>query len=317
MGQSKCLWVLLLLVFSSLTGCLSEDQSEASISLTVVADIENTTLVETYSNGELVSITNISIVYDFSQTTADLQLVTFGIDPMDGRPSTTVDATAESQIQLNFENHGIYNIIAYAIDSNGGEQRTNLTLRIDLMIDWTESNTRDPLPLIFDPNPVNGGPNPTMVEIQSTVENPSFLENLDSSSQSVQVTWNIVDELDDVCQQKTAQIDDGESDNWYTLHFNTFLVHELEVAYDDGQDMVDISHLVTILYSSLVVYSHKVLLNSRSYATSLTTTVFTKRHEEDWYQMEGTGCCRPKWKNRHRDWFKYGYWLPNGSRISG
>jgi hypothetical protein len=118
------------------------------------------------------------------------------------------------------------------------------------MIDWTESNTRDPLPLIFDPNPVNGGPNPTMVEIQSTVENPSFLENLDSSSQSVQVTWNIVDELDDVCQQKTAQIDDGESDNWYTLHFNTFLVHELEVAYDDGQDMVDISHLVTILYSS-------------------------------------------------------------------
>ena len=250
MGQSKCLWVLLLLLFSSLTGCLSEDQSGSSISLTVVADTENTTLVETYSNGELVSATNVSVVYDFSQTTADLNLVTFGIDPMDGRPSTTVDATAESQIELSFDHHGIYNIIAYAIDSNGGEQRTNLTLRIDLMIDWTESNTRDPMALIFDPNPVNGGPNPTMVEIQSTVENPSFLENLDSSSQAVQVTWNIVDELDDVCQQKTAQIDDGESDDWYTLHFNTFLIHELEVSYDDGQDMVDVSHLVTILYSS-------------------------------------------------------------------
>lgn len=250
MGQSKCLWVLLLLLFSSLTGCLSEDRSEASISLSVVADIENTTLVETYSNGELVSVTNISVMYDFSKTTSDLQLVSFGIDPMDGRPSVTVDATVESQIELNFENHGIYDIIAFAIDSNGGEQRTNLTLRIDLMIDWTESNTRDPKALIFDPNPVNGGPNPKMVEIQSTVDNPSFLENLDSNSQAVQVTWNIVDELDDVCQKKTAQIDDGESDNWYTLHFNTFLIHELEVSYDDGQDMVDISHQVTILYSS-------------------------------------------------------------------
>ena len=250
MGQSKCSWVLLLLLFSSLTGCLSGDQSESSLSLNVVADIENTTLVETYSNGELVSVTNISVMYDFSQTTSNHPLVTFGIDPMDGRSPTTVDAGTESQIEMNFENHGIYNILAYAIDSNGGEQRINLTLRIDLMIDWTESNTRNPKALIFDPIPVNGGPNPTMVEIQSTVENPSFLENLDSSSQPVQVTWNIVDELDDVCQQKTAQIDDGESDEWYTLHFNTFLVHELEVSYDDGQDTVDISHLVTILYSS-------------------------------------------------------------------
>ncbi|MBT3476365.1 MAG: hypothetical protein HN458_00270 [Euryarchaeota archaeon] len=250
MGQSKCIWVLFLLLFSSLTGCLSEGQTGSSISLNVVADIENTTLIETYSDGEISSVSNVSVVYDFSQTTADLQLVTFGIDPMDGRLPTTVDAGTNSQIEMNFENHGIYNIIAYAIDSNGGEQRTNLTLRIDLRIEWTESNTRDPKALIFDPIPVNGGPNPTMVEIESTVENPSFLENLDSSSQAVQVTWNIVDELDDVCQQKTAQIEDGESDGWYTLHFNTFLVHELEVSYDDGQDMVDITHLVIILYSS-------------------------------------------------------------------
>ena len=136
MGQSKCIWVLFLLLFSSLTGCLTGDQSESSLSLNVVADIENTTRIETYSDGELLSATNVSVVYDFSQTTSTRQLVTFGIDPMDGRSPTTVDAGTESQIEMNFENHGIYNIIAFAIDSNGGEERTNLTLRIDLMIDF-------------------------------------------------------------------------------------------------------------------------------------------------------------------------------------
>ena len=89
-----------------------------------------------------------------------------------------------------------------------------------------------------------------MIEVYSTVENPNLLEDLGGGSEPVQVTWNIIDELDDVCQKKTTQIQDGETEYWNTIHFNTFQVHDLSITVDDSQERVSIDQSVTILYQS-------------------------------------------------------------------
>jgi len=247
-GQGKFTWVLFLLLSSSLAGCLSSDSSESTISLVVDTETTNGTLIESYSEGEKISTTNVFIDFDFSQTSADNKLITYGIDTMDGRSPVTTNASSNSIVSVEFTNHGIYNVSAYAVDENNLQQNMTITIQIDLRIEWVESSTNNPKTLTFDPNPSNGGPNPKMIEVNSNVENPSLIEDIGSGGQSVQITWNIVDEQNDVCQKKTTQIEEGESENWHTLHFNTFQVHELMITYEEGQDNINIIHTITILY---------------------------------------------------------------------
>ena len=118
---------------------------------------------------------------------------------------------------------------------------------VDLRIDWREEATSNPMVLQFDPNPKNGGENPKHIDVSSTVENPSFVEDF-SGGQSVEFLWKITDELDDVCQWNTGEVDDGQAQTWNTLHFNTYLIHELSVDYEEGQDLINIDQTVLITY---------------------------------------------------------------------
>lgn len=250
MVQSKNAWVLLLLLSSSLVGCLSDEPSESTISLVVNTEKYNGTVVESYSDGERILATNVSVDFDFSQTSADNKLITYGIDAMDGNPPVTINPNSNSIITVEFSSHGIYNVSAYAIDEDNFQQHTTIIIQIDLRIDWVESNTHEPKTLTFDPIPANGGPNPKMIKVNSLVENPSLIEDIGSGGQSVQITWEIVDEQNDVCQKKTAQIKDGESDGWNTIHFNTFQVHELMITYNEGQDDIKVNQSITIIYDN-------------------------------------------------------------------
>ena len=88
-----------------------------------------------------------------------------------------------------------------------------------------------------------------MIEINSTVENPSLIQGISGGGQTVQFSWNIVDELDDTCQSKNGQAEDGNADTWSTVHFNTYLLHELRVVLEDGQDALNIQQTVLIVYA--------------------------------------------------------------------
>ena len=57
-------------------------------------------------------------------------------------------------------------------------------------------------------------------------------------------------ELGDTCQRKDAVIEDGESETWETLYFNTYLIHDLDVLHEDGGDRIEVSQTVLITYSS-------------------------------------------------------------------
>ena len=247
MGPNKFIVVMILLVCANLTGCLSDDEDNSDVKLVVDYDKNNGTIIESYSDGELVSTNLVSINFDFSKTTSSSKLVTFGIDLMDNTSAITVDAKSNSNVVVDFSKHGLYQVNAFVIDEDGYQKNTTIEVRIDLRIEWIESDTNNPTTLIFDPNPTNGGENPVMIEVYSVVENPSLVENI-GGGQSVQISWSIIDEHNDVCQKKSTQLGDGESDYWNTIHFNTYQVHELMISFDDGQDNINVNQSVSILY---------------------------------------------------------------------
>ena len=89
-----------------------------------------------------------------------------------------------------------------------------------------------------------------MIEIISNVENPALIDSIGDSGQSVQLTWQLVDELGDICQSRNGQINDGDTMMWQTLYFNTYMEHELRILMDEGQDSVNVNQSVSVLYDN-------------------------------------------------------------------
>jgi hypothetical protein len=248
MGSTKYALFVVLLLTISLAGCTSEESSESTISLSVNHSADSGMIVESYSNGDITSTSSVIIDFDFSSTTADLELTKFGINLNDGTDSLEIDALNNSVISFEFYQHGWYNLTAYAIDEDGGQAEAIISIKMDLRIEWVEANTDQPQTLVFNPVPANGGASAQMIEVNSVVENPETFDEIISGGDSVGITWNIMDEVDDVCQKKSANIENGGSDVWDTLHFNTFQVHELSITFDDNQENINVEHIVSIIY---------------------------------------------------------------------
>ena len=85
--------------------------------------LTNGTIVQTYVDGELESTSNIILDFDFSKTRSEYQLVSFGIDPNDGRSPIIVAAESSQTVSLEFYEHGIYYLDAFTTVSY-----THLTL---------------------------------------------------------------------------------------------------------------------------------------------------------------------------------------------
>ena len=248
MGSTKYALFVVLLLTMSLVGCTSEESNEPAIFLSVEHSSDSGMILESYSNGDKTSTTGVIIDFDFSSTTADLELATFGINLNDGTESLEIDASNNSVISFEFLQHGWYNLTAYAIDEDGGQAEAIISIKIDLRIEWVEANTDQPQTLVFDPVPANGGASAQMIEVNSVVENPETFDEIISGGDSVGITWNIIDEVDDVCQKKSANIENGGSGVWDTIHFNTFQVHELSITFDDNQENINVEHIVSIIY---------------------------------------------------------------------
>ncbi len=242
-------FLLTILLISSLaSGCLSDSVDGQEVFLVVEQERTNGTIVESYSNGELVSSTSVFLEFDFSKTVSNETLKTFGIDPGDGRSPITVDPSKTNTINAEFSNHGIYEVIAYAVDEHAQRVEIQIMVLIELRIEWLESSTYEPKALTIDPIPMNGGESPESIIIDSTVENPVLVENL-GGGREVEITWRLLDPQEDTCQSRKGTVPEGESTNWKTIHFNTDEIHELTLSYDEGQDEIDVNHIISIEYS--------------------------------------------------------------------
>lgn len=250
MGKIRPLFVVIVFSLATLSGCIFSSKGESSIDLIVDYNSDNGTIVESYSQGDLISTTEVIIAFDFSETTSTIDLATYLVDPMDGRDAFSIEAESSSKIEVNFANHGIYDVVVTAIDSNGYETSKMIPIRIDLRIEWEEVDTNNPTAVPFDPQPKNNGTHATMIEINSIVENPSLTGSLGDSGQTIQLTWYLMDELGDICQSRDGQANDGVSVSWQTIYFNTFMEHEFRIDLDDSQDTVNIEQTITILYEN-------------------------------------------------------------------
>ena len=244
--------ILLALAFLSgtLAGCLSDAEKEDGITLIVGFEYTNGTVVQSFVDGELVSTANVSLNFDFSNTLSEHGLIAFGVDLMDGSNATTIEPNSDTNISIEFENHGIYELSAFAVDEQNQKENVSIVIRIELRIDWVESSTYEPKPVTINPIPNNGGISPASIIIDSTVENPEMIENIESGRE-VKFTWNLIDGTEDACQNRNGIVHDGEFVNWETIHFNTFEVHELTITYDDGQDYINVNQSVLIVYSAI------------------------------------------------------------------
>ena len=248
MWQIRSILLTILFLSSLSSGCLSNSQDASGIDLIVNYETTNGTIVESYIDGEYISTANASLEFEFSNSTSNAKIVEFGIDPMDGRSSISVDPNVESTIIIEFTNHGIYEINAYAIDEKNHQENITIVVRIDLKIEWSEFDTHEPISLIINPIPNNGGTSPSSIVNNSTVENPELVENV-GGGQEVEVTWFLVDPQEDTCQSQKGFVHEGERVTWKTIHFNTLEIHELRLSYDEGQDYIDVYHSISIEYS--------------------------------------------------------------------
>jgi len=240
----------LLFLSGALAGCLSDSEKENGITLIVEYEKTNGTVVQSFVDGELVSTNNVTLDFDFSKTVSEHELVAFGIDYLDGSDPTIVEPDSDTNISIEFETHGVYELSAFAINEQNQKENMSIIIRIEMRMDWVESNTYEPKPMIIDPIPANGGISPTSIMIDSTIENPELIENI-SSGQEVDFSWKLVDGTEDVCQSRNGIVHDGELVTWQTIHFNTFEVHELVINYEDGQDYINVNQTVLITYSAL------------------------------------------------------------------
>ena len=116
------------LLSSATVGCLSTSQENNGIELTVNYEFTNGTIVETYVDGDLQSKSTVILDFDFSTTNSEHELVSFGIDPNDGRSPILVDPETSQTVSVEFSEHGIYHLDVFAVDEMESVSYTHLTL---------------------------------------------------------------------------------------------------------------------------------------------------------------------------------------------
>ena len=248
MGKGIRSILIFFVLSTALSGCTFIDEDRADFDLNVELSTTNGTIIERYLDGELQLLDNVVIYANFSKINPELQVIGYILEGE--TVEFEISETEQNHsISIEFNSHGKYDLQIFGISSNDVRKSATFQVSINLEIEWYEESTSQPKPLPFNPIPQNGGEHPAMIDIISEVTNPSVFDDL-SGGQSVQFSWTITDELGDTCQETSAEVEDGESEIWETIYFNTYLEHELGVVYDEGQDLININHTVTIAYES-------------------------------------------------------------------
>ena len=229
-----------------LSGCLGSvfDENIETV-LNVEVNNERVTIETIYEQGELSSSSTETIEFDFSGSTSIASFLTFGLITDDGR-SLNVDASQETTISLDFEHHGMYDIELYAIDSEGNNITSSKTIVVEQIVRWSEEGTGNPQSLFFDANPGNDETSPSYLILNSTVSNPSPIIEL--NGRDVDVEWAVIN-VDGQCMGNREIVENGGSISWNTLHFAPVDMHEIEMTIHEGQDEINIEHVVALRYT--------------------------------------------------------------------
>ena len=247
-GRVSVLFFSTLLMCSMLAGCFGNDDSDDAllIDLVVHFDATNGTIQQSFIGGSQISFTGVTFSFDYAYTTSDYGLETFSLDPGDGRPIITIDASESANIDVEYQIHGLYTAVLGATDINDNTVNQTVVLRVEQTIEWSEANSADPDDMEINTTPGNEGTGPMKLAVDSTVENPG---DIVLGGSPVTVSWELIDPNSESKGIKTEQIADGQSASWkFDLNFPIAGVHDLIVTIDQGQDRININHVVDLLY---------------------------------------------------------------------
>ena len=250
-GGWKAVGFSLLMLISSLSGCLDSDEEEDEKVIDLVVYYESTsgTIQQSFIGGSQISLTGVSLNFDFARTTSDFDLATFSLEPGDGRSPITVNADESASIDVDYELHGLFSVILTATDVEENSENMTVMIRIEQHIEWSEQNSAEPDVMQINTEPDNDGPAPKVLQIKSTVENIENIGGLGGSP--ITITWELTDSNGESKGMKTEQIADGQDAVWdFSLNFPERGVHELSVQLDQStdQERVNVNHVIDILY---------------------------------------------------------------------
>ena len=250
-GGWKAVGFSLLMLLSSLSGCLDSDEEEDEKVIDLVVYYESTsgTIQQSFIGGSQISLAGVTLNFDFARTTSDFDLATFSLEPGDGRSPITVNADESASIDVEYELHGLFSVVLTATDVEENSENMTVMVRIEQHIEWSEQNSAEPDVMQINTEPDNEGPAPKVLQIKSTVEN---IENLGGIGGSpITITWELTDSNAESKGMKTEQIADGQDAVWdFSLNFPERGVHELSVQLDQStdQERVNVNHVIDILY---------------------------------------------------------------------
>ena len=215
----------------------------------------NATIVEVWEDGELVETNYPVLSFDFNESNAPSPFVVYSVRGT--HVDETVDASQTTVVEVEFKHHGLHTLDVIADYEDTSDERDDesrhlneVVVRIEKRIEWRESSTNDPLPMTLDTRHEVGEEPASVIVIESTVHNPELINNI-GGGQEVEVSWALIDGTQEACQSQPGKVDEGGSAVWKTVHFNTAEVHELRVNYEEGQDTIDVDHVVSIEYEHL------------------------------------------------------------------
>ena len=207
--------LVLLMLSASLAGCTgaSDDGGDADVvDLKVYYDETVGVVEQTWRNGQQTGSQSVTLTFDFARVTStDDPLVAFFVLPGDGRDEIVTDANQTASIEVEYATHGLYALTYGARTESGVEASEEITVRIDLRIDWQDTGTTNP----DDANirvMTDGTQGAERVEVSSTVANIGNVGGI--LGRAVSATWELLDGSDGLRATGTAQIADGQEETW-------------------------------------------------------------------------------------------------------
>jgi hypothetical protein len=250
--------VTLTLLCASLAGCIGgddEDDGEYSgpINLVVFYDSTSGTIESSVNNGQQGPTTGVELSFDFADTTSDDGAITkIILDPDDGSTPIEADPNDNAVISYTWMTHGVFEITLSAEDEQGNSHDIEVSVRVDMHIVWTETNTGSAT-MTFDATPdcEDGEPLPERITVSSTAENPSGPPWAPGGSSDV--TWSLVNPSEEVVSDQSGTIGAGASETWdYTTRDTMEGVWSLNVEVSQegtNTDPVNVENDVTVAYA--------------------------------------------------------------------
>lgn len=246
--------MLVLLLCTSLTGCLAEDSDDETNPITMAVHYDTTsgTITERIQNNAVLSQSGVELSFDFARVTSKAgAMKTFTLDPGDdddGINAITVNANERAEISYTYLTHGLFTVTLSATDESDNTASSTVKVRIDKTTDWTESNTDSPDTMTVSTVPDCTCSTAEKIAIESTISNP---EDLVPATQ-VTTTWHLNDPEGEEQAFHTEQIGDGQEASWTHSQYNLASgAWTLEVTIDSGNDSISIRHIVHVLYEAV------------------------------------------------------------------